>query len=103
MKGTAGGKELDYGTYMVATYPHSTGRKGGKILVQPVEPYGPLNGERLGGALGWALVRDVGIRTAWIHLILAAHAMELVNPTVDRFVITSAKLADYLGACLGNY
>lgn len=90
-------QEMDYGTYTVAIYPHPTGRRGGKILVQPVEPYGPLDGERLGGELGWAFVRGVGIRTAWIHLILAAHAMDLANPTVDRFIITAAKLAEYLG------
>lgn len=95
-KGDKHWQDMDYGTYTVATYPHPVGR-GGKILIQPMEPYGPLDGERLGGELGWALVRDVGIRTAWIHLIMAAHAMELANPTVDRFIITARKLAELLG------
>lgn len=83
----------NYGSYQVATYRYTTGRGG----VQPVEPYGPLDGARLGGDLGWALVQEVGIRTAFIHLILAAYAMELADPTRDRFIVTAKQLAEYLG------
>lgn len=98
-KGDRRWQESDYGTYTVATFLYSANRNGGTVLVQPVEPYGAPDGERMGGELGWALVRDVGIRTAWIHLILAAYAAasERANPTVDRFIVTAGKLADYLG------
>ena len=56
-------QDTDHGSYSVVTYPYRN-RSGGHILVQPVEPYGTLDGEPLGGELGWAFVRDVGIRTA---------------------------------------
>lgn len=88
--------DVDYGTYSVATYSYPS-RKGGKFLVQPVMPDGPLDADRLGGDLGWTVVRDVGIRTAWIHLILAAHSANLAEPTRDTFIITAHQLAEYLG------
>ena len=59
-------QEMDYGAYSVATNLHVTARRGG-TLAQPVAPYGRLDGDRLAGDLGWALVGDLGIRTAWVQ------------------------------------